>query len=227
MSRAGSHAPTRVLPDRFEGDPRLSTTPLRKPPLAEASFLREWLRQPLKVGAVSPSSKALAERMASYVPLPGEDGVILELGPGTGVVTRALLKRGVEADRLLCLEYAPEFCALLRSLFPAVHILRGDAYRPGADLDAWLDGRPLAAVVSSLPLMARPEDERSAALGAYLDRLPVGAPFVQFTYSPALPVRPERVEAKVEVSPWVKLNIPPARVLVYRRGCPKLAGTIG
>lgn len=176
---------------------------------------------------MSPSSKALAERMASFVPLPGENGVVLELGPGTGVVTRALLSRGVDPDRLLCLEYAPEFCALLRSRFPAVHILRGDAYRPGEELDEWLDGRPLAAVVSSLPLMARPEDERNAALAAYLARLPIGAPFVQFTYSPALPVRPERVGAQVEASSWVKLNIPPARVLVYRRGCPALAGVIG
>ncbi|WP_244497775.1 class I SAM-dependent methyltransferase [Aureimonas sp. AU40] len=193
----------------------------------EAHFLREWLRRPLKVGAVSPSSRALADRMASFVMLPGENGVVVELGPGTGVVTRALLAHGVEADRLACLEYAPEFCALLKALFPAVHVMRGDAYRPGADLDAWLDGRPLAAVVSSLPLMARPEEERTVALRGWLDRLPVGAPFVQFTYSPALPVRPERVDARVEISPWVKLNIPPARVVVYRRGCPALAGVIG
>ena len=176
---------------------------------------------------MSPSSRALAERMAARVPLPGEDGVVVELGPGTGVVTRALLARGIEPDRLACLEYAPEFCALLKALFPAVHVIRGDAYRPGEDLDRWLDGRPLAAVVSSLPLMARPEEERAGALKAWLDRLPVGAPFVQFTYSPALPVRPERVDAQVETSPWVKLNIPPARVVTYRRGCPALAGIIG
>ncbi len=165
--------------------------------------------------------------MAGFVPLPGENGVVLELGPGTGVVTRALLKHGVAPERLACLEYAPEFCALLHSLFPQVHVMRGDAYRPGTALDSWLAGRPLAAVVSSLPLMARPEAERAGAIGAYLDRLPVGAPFVQFTYSPALPVRPERVGALAETSPWVKLNIPPARVVVYRRPCAARPDAIG
>lgn len=156
--------------------------------------------------------------MAGFVPAAVRDeGVVVELGPGTGVVTECLLERGVPADRLACLEYAPEFCALVRCRFPGVHVLQGDAYRPPPPLIEWIGARPLVAVVSSLPLMARPEAERGAALARYLDLLPAGAPFVQFTYSPSLPVRPERLGATAEVSPWITRNLPPARVISYRR----------
>lgn len=192
------------------------TTPVEH--RTQGSFLRTWLRDPLKVGAVLPSSKALARAMAEQVPdRLDPDAVVIELGPGTGVMTQALLDRGLPAERLVLLEYSPDFCALLARRFPGATIVQGDAYHPGDAFAKALNGRPIAAVVSSLPLMARGETEREAALRNHLARMPVGAPFIQFTYSPTLPVRAERIGARVETTPWVKLNLPPARVLVYRR----------
>lgn len=157
--------------------------------------------------------------MAAHVPIE-RGSVVLELGPGTGVVTRCLLERGVAESDLACLEYAPEFCALLRALHPRAHIVQGDAYRPDVALRRWIGDRPLAAVVSSLPLMARPELERACVIADYLDLLPPGAPFIQFTYSPSLPVKPERIGANAFATHWIKRNLPPARVLVYRRSDP-------
>ncbi|WP_246333183.1 class I SAM-dependent methyltransferase [Aureimonas mangrovi] len=185
-------------------------------PSSQARFVRNWLRNPLTTGAVFPSSRALGSTMARQVPL-GDEGVVVELGPGTGVVTQCLLDHGVPASRLLLLEYSQEFCAMLASRFPGVAVLRGDAYQPGEAFRQALGGRPIAAVVSSLPLMARGEADREAALSHHLSAMPAGAPFIQFTYSPTLPVRPERISADVETLPWVLLNLPPARVLVYRR----------
>ncbi len=185
---------------------------------SQGSFLRSWLRDPLKVGAVFPSSKALARAMAEHVPEPlAPEAVVVELGPGTGVMTQAILDRGIAADRLVLLEYSPDFCLLLARRFKGATIVEGDAYEPGEAFERALAGRPIAAVVSSLPLMARGEAEREAALRNHLARMPVGAPFIQFTYSPTLPVRAERLGARVEIAPWVKMNLPPARVLVYRR----------
>lgn len=185
----------------------------------EARFLKGWLRNPLKTGAVLPSSRALARVMASQLPaaaLSGEE-VVVELGPGTGVVTAALLERGVEESRLVLIEYSADFCTLLKARFPRATVVEGDAYEPGTLFEAALGGRSIAAVVSSLPLMARLEGPRESALRNHLSRMAPGRPFIQFTYAPSLPVQPERVGAKVAVTPWVKLNLPPARVLVYSR----------
>ncbi|SFF22827.1 phosphatidylethanolamine/phosphatidyl-N-methylethanolamine N-methyltransferase [Aureimonas phyllosphaerae] len=189
--------------------------PLRRQ--ADAAFIRSWLKSPLKMGAVSPSSRALGRRMAEAVPDEPADGIVVELGPGTGVVTGCLLEAGIEPERLVCLEYSPEFCTLLRARFPRVHVLQGDAYEPPAALARLLDERPLRAVVSSLPLMTRAEPERARAIARYLDLLPPGAPFIQFSYAFAPPVRAERIDAGSTVSPWIKRNLPPARVITYRR----------
>ncbi|WP_244631200.1 phospholipid methyltransferase [Aureimonas sp. ME7] len=193
----------------------------------EAAFLRNWLRNPLKVGAVSPSSRALGRHMAEAVPDGPSNGVVVELGPGTGAVTACLLQRRIEPDDLVCLEYAPEFCTLLRARFPGIHVLQGDAYDPPEALWRLVGERPIRAVVSSLPLMTRPEGERSHAVSRYLERLPPGAPFIQFSYAFAPPVRPERVGALVAISPWIKRNLPPARVLTYRRFEPRTIAAPG
>jgi phosphatidylethanolamine/phosphatidyl-N-methylethanolamine N-methyltransferase len=186
----------------------------------EARFFKGWLKRPLQMGAVSPSSKALGRVMASYVPLEtvlAKGMAVLELGPGTGVVTQSLLDRGVPEESLVLVEYSPEFCVLLRARFPKALIIQGDAYAHGADIDAALAGRPIGAVVSSLPLFTKPDATRESVIGDALDRLPAGHPFIQFSYALTLPVKPARIAATVEISSWVKLNLPPARVLVYHR----------
>src|SRR5919199_3348925 len=101
----------------------------------EARFLRSWLERPLLTGAVTPSGKMLARTMASYVD-PRIPGPVVELGPGTGPVTDALVRRGVAQDRLVLVEYNPEFCKLLKRRLPKATIVQGDAY----DLPASLEG---------------------------------------------------------------------------------------
>ena len=97
--------------------------PARKAPLGkdrfedEARFLRSWLERPLVTGAVTPSGKLLARTMASYVD-PRVPGPVIELGPGTGPVTEALVRRGIAQDRLVLVEYNPEFCKLLKRTLP-------------------------------------------------------------------------------------------------------------
>ncbi|MDR6953521.1 phosphatidylethanolamine/phosphatidyl-N-methylethanolamine N-methyltransferase [Ancylobacter sp. 3268] len=180
----------------------------------EVRFLQSWLQDPLRTGAVSPSGRALARTMAGYVD-PDSDGPVIELGPGTGPVTAALIARGVAQERLVLIEYNPEFCKLLRTRFPGATVIRGDAYGIGKTLDGSLD-KPAAAVVSSLPLFTRPVAERYSLLDQSFDLSRPQAPFIQFTYAVVSPVplQPERFDS--HRSPRIWANLPPARVWVYR-----------
>lgn len=181
----------------------------------DARFLKSWLDNPLKTGAVSPSSKALAKKMASYVD-PSLPGPVIELGPGTGPVTDALIARGVTEDRLVLIEFNPEFCVLLKKRYPRATVIEGDAYALGRTLMDRLEA-PAAALVSSLPLFTRPEKLRLALLREAFGLMRPGAPFIQFTYAAVSPMPKKAGGFDSHVSPRVWLNLPPACVWVYRQ----------
>jgi phosphatidylethanolamine/phosphatidyl-N-methylethanolamine N-methyltransferase len=179
----------------------------------EGRFLRQWAGNPLSVGAVSPSGPELARTMAGYLD-PARPGPVVELGPGTGVVTRAILQRGIAASNLTSVESCGEFASLLRARFPGVTIVEGDAF----DLASSLGDHPaLAGIVSSLPLFSSPCDKRRALILSALERLAPGAPFIQFSYALVPPVREEADLFSLTKSGWIWNNMPPARVWVYRR----------
>ncbi len=79
------------------------------------------------MGAVMPSGKLLARTMAQYVDV-NSAGPVVELGPGTGAITNALIEHGVDQKRLVLVEYNPGFCALLRDRYPQAKVVQGDAY---------------------------------------------------------------------------------------------------
>jgi phosphatidylethanolamine/phosphatidyl-N-methylethanolamine N-methyltransferase len=185
----------------------------------EARFFKAWVEKPLQTGAVSPSGRFLARMMARYAD-PAARGPVVELGPGTGPVTQALIKRGIAAERLILVEYDPEFCRLLARRFPRARIVQGDAY----DLPRTLAGvltEPAACIVSSLPLLMKPDPQRLALLRDAFAMMAPGGRFVQFTYGMLSPI-PRRgkdgldVPFIAEASPAVWLNLPPARVFAYQ-----------
>src|SRR5688572_4288287 len=171
----------------------------------EARFLRSWLERPLVMGAVTPSGKILARTMASYVD-PRIPGPVIELGPGTGPVTDALIRRGVAQDRLVLIEYNPDFCKLLKRRFPKAAIIQGDAYDIREALEDVLS-EPAAAVISSLPLFTKPLETRRHLLNAAGDLLHPGAPFIQFTYAviPPIPPDPKRYVASASNRVWLNI----------------------
>ena len=182
----------------------------------EARFIRSWLEKPLQIGSVTPSGKALARMMARPIDL-DVPGPILELGPGTGPVTQALIEHGVPEERLVLIEYSPVFVQLLRERFPKANVLQGDAYDVTGVLAGVVD-TPLAGVVSSLPLLTKPVPRRSRLLKECLDLVHPGAPFSQFTYMVAPPIPGFAMGgASCKGSRVIWRNIPPARVWTYRR----------
>lgn len=195
-----------------------SVRALKKPPRLddEVRFIRSWIEKPLHMGAVMPSGKVLARTMAQYVDVQG-NGPVVELGPGTGAITSALIEHGVDQKRLVLVEYNPGFCALLRDRYPQATVVQGDAYKLRDSLWDRLDA-PASAVVSGLPLVTKPMLTRLRLIRDSFLLLAPRAPFVQFTYSVAPPIPKSLPGVSTEASERIWMNLPPARVWVYRKG---------
>jgi phosphatidylethanolamine/phosphatidyl-N-methylethanolamine N-methyltransferase len=181
----------------------------------EVRFIRSWMEKPLATGAVMPSGKPLARAMAKCVD-PAVAGPVIELGPGTGAVTAALVEQGIEPSRMVLVEFNPTFCRLLRTRYPEATVVQGDAYGIKRLLASLLR-QPAAAVVSGLPLFTKPLKFRLRLLTDAFTLLSPGAPFVQFTYAVVPPIPRSYSGARAHGSERIWLNVPPARVWVYRK----------
>ena len=191
---------------------RVAKKPLRLDD--EVQFLRSWIEKPLRTGAVIPSSKALARTMARHVDR-SSDGPVIELGPGTGPVTAALVEHGIDPSRLVLVEFNSDFCRLLRKRYPDATVVQGDAYRLRHLIESKL-AQPAAAIVSSLPLLTKPLRTRLRLMTDVVSLMRRGAPFVQFTYGLVPPIPKSLAGITAEATNLIWLNLPPARVWVYR-----------
>ncbi|PBB81498.1 SAM-dependent methyltransferase [Mesorhizobium sp. WSM3879] len=181
----------------------------------ELKFFKGWIDKPKAVGSIVPTSSVTARKMASIVN-PKSGLPVLEVGPGTGVITRAILAQGVRPENLYAIEYSTDFVRHLRRLYPRVNVIEGDAF----DLDATLgDKRDLVfdSVVSGVPLLNFPVAQRIAYIESLLHRIPVGRPIVQLTYGPLSPIPPGRGDYTVKHFDFIIRNIPPTQLWIYRR----------
>ncbi|GBD50459.1 class I SAM-dependent methyltransferase [Methylopila sp. Yamaguchi] len=180
------------------------------------TFLREWLAAPLRVGAVFPSGATLAKAMTAEIG--PETGAVIELGPGTGVFTQALIDRGVPERQLALIEAGSEFAGLLDVRFPDARTLWMDASRlRGVEL---FGGDLAGAVVSGLPLLSMKPRKVIAILDGAFSHLKPGGAFYQFTYGPTCPVpRPilDRLGLKAVRVGRALANVPPASVYRIQR----------
>jgi phosphatidylethanolamine/phosphatidyl-N-methylethanolamine N-methyltransferase len=181
-------------------------------------FLAQWVRRPAAVGAILPSGRFLAHAMARQIDME-RPGLVLELGGGTGTITKACLEIGVNPRDIVVLEKAASFCSLIRTRFPDVRVIRGDARRLQALLRVRGIG-PFKAILSGLPLLSIPEQQRNQILAQSFDVLDQDGVFVQFTYGPLSPV-PRAIARSLKLvkdrSAWVLMNVPPASVWRYSR----------
>lgn len=182
----------------------------------EIRFFRGLMDKPRSVGAIMPTSSFTARKMASVID-PHSGLPVLELGPGTGVLTKAIIARGVAPENIYSIEYSADFFQHLVEQFHGVNFIHGDAF----DLDttlAHLGDRKFDSVISGIPLLNFPMHARVHLLESLLDRLPPGRPVVQFSYGPVSPIiaRPDRYH--VQHFDFIMRNIPPAQIWLYRRG---------
>jgi len=180
-------------------------------------FLREWIVNPQRTGAVAPSSPQLGAAMARWLPR-NPESFVLELGPGTGAVTDALLKYGLREDRLVGIEKNPTMAKILRKRFRQANIITGDAW----DLDKLLAELPLpvvsvGAVISSLPLLNFPKEEADSLARKIRQILEPRGRWVQYSYQIVKDRSRGGEHFKLIASKVVWFNLPPARVSVYQK----------
>ena len=196
---------------------RLVKVLLQNPGAASlALFAREILSNPRAMGAACPSMPALAGCMASRVPL-NRDGLVVELGGGTGAVTAALLRHGVPPWKLIVVERSPTLAHHLRQRFPHLRIVQGDA----AHLAQLLEpdrARGIASIVSSLPLRSLQPAVTRAISHQFETLLEPGGLLVQFTYD-LRGMRRRRLLPRFRClsGKIVWRNLPPARVETFER----------
>lgn len=191
--------------------PRHLTTHLSR----NLRFFKGLVSQPKSVGAIVPTSVFMARRMASVAS--AASGLpVLELGPGTGVVTRALLRRGLPSERIVAVEYSDHFCRLLEAEHPEIKVIQGDAFNLDKTL-AGLGHNRFDCVISGLPLLNFSVGERIALVEDCLGRIAHGRPMIQFSYGPTSPVPAGRGRYTVERFGVEIRNIPPAQMWIYRR----------
>jgi phosphatidylethanolamine/phosphatidyl-N-methylethanolamine N-methyltransferase len=180
----------------------------------EKRFFKVWLRNVRHVGTPLPTSSWTGKSMASHIdtlsPLP-----VLELGPGTGPVTREILRCGIDPSRLVAIEYSDAFASLLKDRYPGVRILQGDAF----DLESVLedDGATrFDTIISGIPLLNFPAQKRIDYVNAMLARMAPGRPLVQITYGPLCPA-PDIEGVRAHRADVVFRNLPPSHIWTFRR----------
>jgi phosphatidylethanolamine/phosphatidyl-N-methylethanolamine N-methyltransferase len=189
------------------------TTTLKSGWADNLRFLRALIARPKNIGAIAPSSPALAEAIARQID--PQLGPVLEVGPGTGVITEAILARGITPERLTLLEYDEDMAQHLAARYRRACVIQGDAF----DLDRALGANSaglFGAIVSGVPLLNHSIARRQAFLQGLLKRLMPGAPLIQFSYGANAPV-PPLPGTSVARTATVFANIPPAKVWVYRK----------
>jgi len=183
------------------------------------SFFLAWMSAPRRTGAIAPSSAALGELITREIS--PQSAPVLELGPGTGVFTYELLKRGLRQQDLTLVEYGADFIGLLQMRFPGARVLWMDAARIGSD--NMLADTQFGAVVSGLPLLNMPPRKVIAILTGAFARLRPGGAFYQFTYGPTCPVPRgilERLGLRARRIDRLLRNVPPAAVYRLTRRSP-------
>jgi len=183
-------------------------------------FFRQWLKNPLRVAALSPSGAQLAGLMMSELPARAQR--VVELGAGTGVFTRALLDAKIAPDKLLVVELNPELHEYLHEQFPLVRVVNGDAcdLKEIAMKEGFLTTGLVDAVISGLGLLSMPRSLQKAIVEAALSVLRPDGCFIQFTYGPKSPIPRDLAEElglSVRRGGFAWRNVPPASVFVYTR----------
>lgn len=181
----------------------------------EIRFFKGWVSNTRAVGAIIPTSSVTARRMASVVDHTSGRPV-LELGPGTGVITKAILQKGVPPEKLVSVEYSTDFYNHLVQRFDGVHFINGDAFDLDTVLGAFSD-TTFDCIISAVPLLNFPMHRRVALIEDLLARVPAGRPVVQISYGPLSPVVAMPDRYRISHLDFVVRNIPPAQLWTYTR----------
>jgi len=178
-------------------------------------FFRQWLRSPRSMGSVIPSSKALARAIAAAaVWQPGS--TVVELGAGTGAISKGLLAAGLPPEALMMVELDRPLFEYLRDRFVGVRVVNGDATRL-VDILRQQGVGPVSTVISGLPMVNMPLEFQRAIIEPSFEALGAGGCYLQYSYSPVPPVPAKKLGLRAELVRYVLRNVPPATVWRFHR----------
>lgn len=176
-------------------------------------FLRRWLANPLQMGSVIPSSPALCRRIAALVERK-DDEVVVELGAGTGVISRALLAAGVPPEKLVVVEIVRDMADHLRQALPGVNVIQGDAFELARALPERLHGK-VGTAICGIPLVLLPLEQQQRFVDA-VESVAPGKGFLLYTYCITSPLPYGKLGLTAKREAWTPLNFPPASVWRYQ-----------
>jgi phosphatidylethanolamine/phosphatidyl-N-methylethanolamine N-methyltransferase len=178
-----------------------------------ALFLKRWLANPLQMGSVIPSSPALCRKIAALVERRGDE-VVVELGAGTGVISRALLAAGVPPERLVVVEIVRDMAEHLRSVLPGVNVIQGDAFELAKALPDRMHGK-VGTAICGIPLVMLPLAQQRRFVDA-VESVAPGKGFLLYTYCITSPLPYRKLGLTARREAWTPLNAPPASVWRYQ-----------
>lgn len=184
--------------------------------IEQRRFMAAWLRNPVKIGAIAPSSKGLSKAMLTglgYIP---EDTAIIELGPGTGAVTEQLLTR-LQPQQIISIERDAELAQQLNDRWPQLQVINASAEALALHIPKDI---AIAGIISSLPLLNFPTALRLAIVKACFSVCTIEAAFIQFSYGASSPITQDickDLNLRTERLQKIWLNAPPATVWRYTR----------
>lgn len=185
---------------------------MRAPSGESTLFLKQWLKNPTRLGTCAPISNRVATKAARCIDAPHNKRIV-EIGSGPGRLTRALLQAGVEPDNFKALELDPELCAYARQSLPHIDFIEGDAASLPLLLPKdWI--KKVDIVFSTIPFMYMPEHKRTDITNAVFNVLKPGGEFFHLTYHWGNPLKHMMLDASCVASVW--LNMPPAFIWRYR-----------
>jgi phosphatidylethanolamine/phosphatidyl-N-methylethanolamine N-methyltransferase len=175
-------------------------------------FLLRWLANPLRMGSIVPSSRALCDRVVRFG-WPATGTAVLELGAGTGVMSRAFLDNGLPPERLIVAEVDPKLCQHLRDTLPGVTVIEGDARKLPELLPRRYKDR-VGTVICGIPMVLLPLAEQRKFIDA-IHAVAPGRGFLHYSYCITSPLPWKKHNLRARREAWTPLNFPPASVWRY------------
>ena len=180
-------------------------------------FIKRWAKNPLQLGSIAPSSKALSSFIARNAILNEKDFVI-EIGGGTGAISRALLRSGIPASQLIVIELDPELVEFLKKSLPSdVNVIQGNAEELDKIVPKEVLGQ-VSTIISCLPMKIIPDSVQKNIIDASFRTMRKKGSIIQYTYDVMKsPIETERLELQNKRLGFVFRNLPPAVVWKYWR----------
>lgn len=179
-------------------------------------FFKRWLKKPTQLGTLAPISQSLAQAAACLLGDPASlrEKIVVEIGAGTGRLSRSLLRQGINPDHFYAIELDKELCDFLKNTLPQAHVIEGDALHLKTLLPSNMI-KQLDVVYSVIPLMYLPQSMRDALFQSVQEVLKPGGHFYHVCYSPFSPYASRKdIQSTRIISKW--LNVPPGFVWTFK-----------